>query len=249
MRAFLSSVFLSVVALGLHASARADPVCSKLKQGFVYDEKSEPVLGCLKQVKECSGKPTDVKVTVSEVGPIAVNHDLSLVELQRLKNPSGVETPAKKRGRTFTRIFTKATPIFEVVKAAGDEHSYCGYLTSLQISPTTVEIYIPKEFADGSCQFKTVLRHERRHYEDSVALVKEFNQGIQMDVDHYSPRNPDAFWATDANSAQNSFDARIKTVITEARDMLRQKLRNAVSDFDTEEQSEKDDKSCPNWSD
>ena len=231
----------------------ADSACAPLKNGWAYDE-DKVVRGCVLQVRMCKPLSRPVNLVLPPIAPMSVNHKLSLTELQALvvSGKSAVQTSAKKRGRTFTNPFLHVLDQDpQAVAAEGDpsKHSFCVYVNSLVLSPTTVEVYIPKEFAEGSCYYKVVKAHETKHYDDSVRLLGEFYADLKTYLDLYTSKDPKPMWAESGDQAVAQLSASLTEYIHEHRAALHDRLTEAKNDFDTEEQSIADDKLCKNWPD
>ncbi|MCI0404422.1 MAG: hypothetical protein L0212_13035 [Acidobacteria bacterium] len=109
-----------------------------------------------------------------EVPDAKVNHDLGLREIQKA---SGAKPPG---GATYMNGFTRL--VLEVATrletgmrtTVRGEKSVWVEGVEVRLSYSAVEIFIPREYAEGSCPYDVVLEHEREHVARDRTLLEDF---------------------------------------------------------------------------
>jgi hypothetical protein len=123
--------------------------------------------------------------------PNEIRHDLSLSEIARL--PGAVGSGLKTQGLTTIRHSMATRTRFETatrslfVKAWFDD-------VIVEVSISSVVIYIPKEYPEGSCEYNAVLEHERGHgklaRENAADLAGEIEAEISWATGLPTRKNP-----------------------------------------------------------
>jgi hypothetical protein len=122
---------------------------------------------------EESREPAQVEVRL-QVPEAKVNHQLSLREVQK---ESGMKSPG---GATYVNGFTRL--VLEVGTrletgsrvAAGGDRSLWVEAVEVRVGYSAADIFIPSEYAKGTCPYEVVLEHEREHVARDRALLEDF---------------------------------------------------------------------------
>lgn len=106
----------------------------------------------------------------------SLRRDLSLAELARLGEGVG---SGRLQGLTvvehsFERKWTRT------ITSSRKSGRYCVWLTKLTVdlTPAKAEVFVPREYADGSCEHDEVLKHERDHEDAHRESLAEFSSRL-----------------------------------------------------------------------
>jgi hypothetical protein len=124
----------------------------------------------------CPPSRTPIKLNFKTVTPPPVHsHRLSLAGIASMVR-SG-DDPADGRNRTVGLTTLKAMSSLEgasTLVKRGD--GFCVYLTSVQVDFgwEDMQVYVPSDYREGSCEYRAVLDHENEHVAIIRAALKEF---------------------------------------------------------------------------
>lgn len=242
---------LLLIACLIVENAVADPVCAKLKQGYVYDLFAKPKMGCTPQVKECPSSASSKETTFSlpALPPVEIDHKKSLDELREMRLPGQLFGAHRgRRASTVTAPFTKMIIEVEVKRSAGGGDGFCGAITSVSIGSSKTVTYIPTQYKEGTCPYETTLLHETRHYQDASAALDQMYNLIRGDIiRELNSGSQIPFSAKSAEEAEQILRDAVRGQIAAQRDWLKYKLQQDVDDFDTPARNEFDQSKCKTW--
>lgn len=127
----------------------------------------------------------------------------------------------------------------------------CAWLekVELDMSPASVEIFVPKEFPADSCEDWAVLEHERAHarihrerLEAAAADAK-----AALDAAKWLPAKGNPLPVAGAGAAKKEIEERVRRVVDPVFDRFRSALAAAQAELDTPAQYEWSRRRCRDW--
>jgi len=128
------------------------------------------------QAGPCPPSRTPIKLNFKTLQPQPVhNHRLTLQGIGNVARSQGAPQPPGQRILGLT-VLNSAVGVQGASTAVKRGNSFCVYLTSVDVDFgwQRIEVYIPSEFARGSCQYNTVLDHENQHVALSRTALREY---------------------------------------------------------------------------
>lgn len=185
------------------------------------------------------------KVQVSAV-PAEIRHDLTIKEISRLPGAagSGLKTQGlstiKHSLATHTRFST--TTGTEAVYAWFDD-------VILEVAISSVIIHIPKEYPPGTCEYDSVLEHERGHgaaaREQAVLLAGELERALA--ASEGIPTRFDPVIAANYTAAGERLKADIAKVVNPVYDRYEEKEKAVQAALDRPDPYDAVYKRCDGW--
>lgn len=150
-----------------------------------------------------------VKATAA---PNSIRHDLGLSEIARL--PGGLSNSLHTQGVTAIRHGMATKTKFS--SSTGDEAVSVWFDdVILEVSITSVTVYMPREYPVGSCEYLNVLEHERGHAraarEQAVYLASRLERTLGESAVLATPSDP--VIADDYASAVAALKASIARIV------------------------------------
>lgn len=132
------------------------------------------VLGSAGAAPEPSGPNHTIEVkVVTEFPPVALRHDLSAGEIQKLSG--------RKKAVGWTRMVVDAWSRLDatVESIDGGETRFWVSGVEVRLGYRSVEMFVAREHPEGSCMYSAILEHEREHVRVDRALVETFAVKIE----------------------------------------------------------------------
>jgi len=127
----------------------------------------------------------------------------------------------------------------------------CVWLDEVRIdlTPASVQIFVPREYAEDSCEYIAVLEHEREHErvhrERLDAAVKEIEQALTEA--RWLPGKGNPMATDDRDSAEAALKAKIRKVVIPAYQKYKADLGSAQLELDKPELYQWVSKRCSGW--
>jgi hypothetical protein len=119
----------------------------------------------------------------------------------------------------------------------------------VDLTPASVQIFVPREYQEGSCEYEAVLAHEREHErvhrERLEAAVKEIEAALIGAT--WLPAKGNPLETEDRASAEAALNAKIRKVVTPVYEKYKTDLRSAQADLDRPELYQWVSKRCSSW--
>lgn len=172
-------------------------------------------------------------VTVAAFPPAAsLRHDLDLAALAR--ESSGTVGAGRLQGLTEVehRLGLRTT-----VSLAPSRGRACVWFDAVRIdmTPASVQIFVPKEYPEGSCEYDAVLVHEREHErihrERLAAAAAEMRSALT--AAKWLPGKGNPIEAADKESAEAALNDKISKVVHPAYEKFKADLTAAQAELDT----------------
>lgn len=187
---------------------------------------------------------------VSHTVVTAVRHDLSLEGIARLPGTESLGPGGKLQGLTvvhhqlsYKTGIAMTRPLF-----GGPRCAWIDKLT-VDMTPDKMEIYVPSEYPENSCEYDQILSHERQHEEthrDALQLAVEEMRRALAKAD-YLPARGTPLAVADRPEAERRIEEMVdkatKPVYAEFKDSLRK--RQAV--IDLPENYQWTERRCSHW--
>lgn len=160
------------------------------------------------------------------------NHRLNIAGIANVLRTTGQAPPPHQTalGVTLTRTMFALQGASSSIKRDG---GYCVYLTSVDVEFgwERVEVYLPSEFPEGTCEYRTILDHENQHVAINRAVLREFAPLIRARIETLLRAHQPIF----TRSPEGSADAAIQGLHRHLSGMLdefetAQSARNAGID-------------------
>ncbi len=119
----------------------------------------------------------------------------------------------------------------------------------VDLTPASIQIFVPREYADGTCEYDAVLAHEREHErvhrERLTAAAAEIKEALASAK--WLPARGNPLETHDRASAEAELNAKIRKVVTPAYDKYKEDLATAQADLDRPELYQWVSKRCAGW--
>ena len=193
-------------------------------------------------------RTADSSVVVSSIATV-VRHDLSLEEVSRLP---GIETlgPGKLQGLTVVRHrlgyktgIALTHPLF-----GGPRCAWIEKLT-LDITPEKIEIFVPSEYPEDSCEYQQILAHERQHedtHRDALAQAADDLRRALAKAD-YLPARGTPLAVADRPEAERRIEAMVDKFAKPVYDGFMETLKERQAVIDLPENYRWVARRCANW--
>ena len=181
------------------------------------------------------GTPDRASVVAVRHTPLqaVLRRDLSLPEISALGEGVGA---GRLQGLTvvdhsFERKWTRT------ITSSRKPGRMCVWLTKfvVDLTPARAEVFVPREYPDGSCEEAEVARHEREHEEAHRVSLAEFSERLSRDfaAADWLPVAGAPLEVADEAEADRRLDAAFEKVYQPARAAFMESLgkRNAVLDL------------------
>lgn len=120
---------------------------------------------------------------------------------------------------------------------------------TVDLTPSSVQIFVPKEYADGSCEYDAILVHEREHErvhrERLTAAAAEIHAALEAAT--WLPARGNPLETGDRDAAQAELEAKIRRVVEPVYASYKEKLALAQADLDRPDLYQWVSKRCPGW--
>ena len=178
-----------------------------------------------------------------------VRRDLDIAALGRLRQQRELEggTP---QGLTLIENRLSYKPEIKVAEAFSAGRS-CAWLESVSVdlTPGQVTIYVPREYAEGSCQDSEILRHEHQHEEINRVVLDEIAQRMReaLRSARWLPSRGTPLEVADRLEAERRLDKMVVDVIMPPYDGLRERFEKDQAVIDIPESYQWVTQRCPTW--
>ena len=189
----------------------------------------------------------EFRVLVSSV-PTAVRRDLDFAGLSRL---AGVETVGGKlEGLTVVDYRLAVRTDLELSRSRAGPQS-CAWLKSLTVdlTPASIVIYVPRDYAPDSCESEEILAHERRHEEIHRRLLDEAAESVRRALSKFDrlPARGTPLAVSDRAEAGRRIDALVDGAVKPVYDDFQRELAKEQAVLDTPENYRWTSLRCPRW--
>lgn len=181
----------------------------------------------------CAPYRTAIKLNFITKSPSPVyNHRLNITGIANVLRSTG-QAPAPHQtalGVTLTRTMFGLQGASSSIKRDG---GFCIYLTSVDVEFgwERVEVYLPSEFPEGTCEYRTILDHENQHVSINRAVLRDFAPEIRARIEALLRAHQPIFARSPAGSADTAIQGlhqQLKGMLDEFEKV--QYARNAVID-------------------
>ena len=175
----------------------------------------------------------------ADVPGTRLRRDFDLAALQR-----EADTAAGTQG--LTRV-DHSTRIRLSLRQAGA----CAWLerVDVDLSPRSVEILIPSEYPEGSCEFEAILAHEKEHVRVHAERLAETAARVRaaLTAAAWLPAKGNPAAAADPEAAQAVLDAKVDKVVLPLIADYKEGLRDAQAELDAPALYRWTSQRCSGW--
>lgn len=120
---------------------------------------------------------------------------------------------------------------------------------AVDLTPRSVQIFVPREYPEGSCEDLAVLAHEREHErvhrERLAAAARDVERALTQA--RWLPARGNPLEAADGASAQAALEAKIRKVVTPVYEAYKADLGAAQAELDRPDLYQWVSKRCAGW--
>ena len=170
---------------------------------------------------------------------------MTLAALARATSDTG---PGRSQGLTVVESRLGYTSEVHSQKENG---RLCVWMEAVgvDLTPASVEIIIPSEYPEGSCEYDAILLHEREHervYQERVAAAVAEIRGALISA-KWLPARGNPVEAADQASAEVALNAKIHKVVDPAYANYKEELGAAQAELDKPALYQWVSKRCSGW--
>ncbi len=183
--------------------------------------------------------------------PTVLRRDLDLKGLA-IESRGGSSGGSNPQGLTAVGHQLRFQSLVQAETARGRTCVWFDTVT-VDLTPSSIQIFIPKEYPDGSCEYDAILVHEREHErvhkETLTAAAAEIHAALQAAAWLPARGNPLEITdrATDRAAAEEELKAKIRRVVEPVYASYKEKLAIAQSDLDRPDLYQWVSKRCAGW--
>lgn len=208
---------------------------------------------CAPEGPDCAGDPSAPPGTAFEVvvssSPTVVRRDLGFAGISALR-ASGQAPGGKLQGLTVAEHRLAYKSSIALSRGFMRKRS-CAWLESLAVdlSPESVVIYVPKEYAPGSCAGEEILKHESRHEEihrDTLAEYAEKLRAALAGAD-WLPGRARPLPVADRAEGERRIEAMVDKVVNPVYEEFKAELDKRQAVIDLPENYRWTGQRCDDW--
>ena len=139
-----------------------------------------------------------------------IRHDVSLADLAKFPGVEEVGTSGHLQGLTVyeAQIRTRTSIAVSRKLFTGTSCAWIDRLT-VDLTPKSLEILVPSDYPEGSCQYDQILSHERQHDDTNRDALAETAQTLRQSLAqaNWLPAKASPLAVADRSDAQRRIDA------------------------------------------
>ena len=195
---------------------------------------------------DCRGDPEigyDIDLAI-EIPEPRLHHDLSVAQLGRM----AIHRPRERvLGLANVGLDFGWSVGFEW-RPRGDGFCFWVRRTELTIRHPSPDIYIAREYRRGTCPYRTILGHERRHIRISKELINRYIPRLRwVLISLRIPTGERPVFVTSAEDAKPEIAALMKELAEPLFQEMAKALREAQAKIDSPTSYRRLRKACRNW--
>ena len=182
----------------------------------------------------------------ADAPPAAVRRDLGLSEIKA--QARGSVGDAKAQGLTEV---SHQLAFRTLVSAEASRGRTCVWLDEVTVDmrPASVQIFVPREYPEDTCEQLAVLAHEREHERVHRELLKAAGAKIEAALNEarWLPARGNPLEAVDRPSAEAALDVKIRKVVAPVYAAYKEELTAAQAELDRPALYQWVSKRCSGW--
>lgn len=177
--------------------------------------------------------------------PTVLRRDLDLAGLAAESHGTG---PARPQGLT---VVDHQLAFHTLVNMETTRGHACVWFDEVRVdlTPASIEIFVPREYSEGSCEYNAVLAHEsehvRIHREHLELAAKEIEAALTSAK--WLPARGNPLEAADRAQAEAALNAKIRKVVTPVYEKYKEDLTAEQAVLDKPELYQWVSKRCAAW--
>jgi hypothetical protein len=188
-------------------------------------------------------------VVVSSI-PEVVRHDLSLVEVSHLSGTETLGPGGKLQGVTMVkhRLDYKTGIALTHPLFGGPRCAWIDHLT-VDLTPEKIEIFVPSDYPEESCEYEQILEHERQHedtHRDALAQEADDMRRALAKAD-YLPARGTPLAVADRPEAERRIEAMVDKAAKPVFADFSRTLKERQAVIDLPENYRWVARRCSNW--
>lgn len=182
----------------------------------------------------------------ADIRPTVLRRDLSLAELAA--ESRGSVGSGKAQGLTEVE---HQLSLRTFVGAETTRGRVCVWFDEVHVdlTPASVQIFVPREYHEDSCESLAVLEHEREHErahrERLTTAAEEINKALT--AAKWLPARGNPLEAADRAAAETALNAKLRKVVTPVFEKYKEDLAVAQAELDKPELYQWSSKRCAGW--
>jgi hypothetical protein len=182
----------------------------------------------------------------ARIPPAVLRRDMSLAEIKA----EARESVGGGKAQGLTEVEHQL--IFRtLVNAETSRGRTCVWFDEVNVdmAPLSVQIFVPREYPDDSCEYRAILAHEREHErvhaERLAAAAKEVEAALT--AARWLPARGNPLEAPDRPSAEAALNEKIRRVVTPVYSSYKEELSAAQAELDRPDLYQWVSKRCAGW--
>ncbi|MDD5304572.1 MAG: hypothetical protein PHS14_15860 [Elusimicrobia bacterium] len=182
----------------------------------------------------------------ADIPPAAVRRDLGLAALEAESRAAA--GAGKQQGLTEVEHQLAFHTLVNMETARGRA---CVWFDEVRVdlTPASIQIFVPREYPENSCESLAVLEHEREHErvhrERLAAAAREIEAALT--AAKWLPARGNPLEAADRASAEAALNAKLRKVVTPVYEKYKEDLALAQAELDKPERYQWVSKRCSGW--
>ncbi|UPT73274.1 MAG: hypothetical protein M0D55_15495 [Elusimicrobiota bacterium] len=119
----------------------------------------------------------------------------------------------------------------------------------VDLTPRSVEIFVPSDYADGSCEYEAILAHEREHERVHAERLAAGARGVSeaLAAAAWLPAKGNPAASAGKAEAETELDAKLRRAVMPAVALYKEDLRAAQAELDAPGLYQWTSKRCSGW--
>jgi hypothetical protein len=182
----------------------------------------------------------------AEHRPAVLRRDLGLAEIAR--EAAGSAGAGRAQGLT---VVDNQLAFRTLVNMETSRGRTCVWFDEVRVdlTPASVSIYVPREYAEDSCEYLAVLEHEREH----ESVHRERLEAAAVEIERalkdarWLPARGNPLETEDRASAEAALNAKIRKVVTPVYERYKSDLGRAQAELDRPDLYQWVARRCAGW--
>ena len=136
-------------------------------------------------------------------------------------------------------------------KYSKQKDNYCVWLSKIKVSYdiSKLDVYIPSDFKNDTCQFREVEKHEFEHVAIYQSTHKEYLEKLKRELNkkNYKLKSNDAILVKDVETAKQIYQEELSEILNKFQKESTNELNKRQAAIDTKENYDRISSRCKNW--
>jgi hypothetical protein len=182
----------------------------------------------------------------AKIPPAVLRRDMSLAEI--MAEARGSTGGAKAQGLTEVEHQLAFRTLVNSETTRGRTCVWFDEVT-VDMAPRSVQIFVPREYPDDSCEYRAILAHEREHERVHAERLTEAAARVEaaLTAARWLPARGNPLEAADRASAEAALNEKIRKVVAPVYASYKEELSAAQAELDRPDLYQWVSKRCAGW--